>query len=1048
MKHVFLTVCLVISVMQGLAQATVKEISQSVKTYPFSDPNPVAEPSRSIYPYFRFDGYTVQGTDRNWKVVKLENPYIKVTLLPEVGGKIWGAVDKTTNREFVYQNNVMKFRNIAMRGPWTSGGIEFNFGIIGHVPSTATPVDYLTEKKGDGSASCYISSYEWVTHTWWTVEVNVPADKAYFTTRTVWHNGSGIDQPYYQWMNAGYQADGDAEFCYPGTNYIGHGGDLHSFPYDPEGRHIGTYKGNNSGSSSSFHVLGKYNDFYGVYWHDNGFGSVHYADYADKLGMKIFLWGIARRGAIWEDLLTDGHGQYIELQSGRMFNQPAEESGYTPYKHTAFAPQGTDDWTEYWFPVEHIGNVLKANNYGALNVMREDGRLKILFSPLQELNTEMKVYDDDRLVKTFPFRTEVLKVWENEIPLTGSLQHEGTLKIRIGNHLLTYSEKPSDNILHRPKETPTDFDWTSVYGLYLKGEQLLNQKNFSKAEMNLKNCLEKDPHYMPAQYCLASLYYREGKYKEALELCRKALSVNAYDGKTNYLYGLCNRILGNVIDAKDGFSVASRSTEVRSAAYEKLAEMFVADEDYVKAVHFASLSLESNAKNLSAERLLMTIYRKSNQSAKARDLIEKVLKDEPLYHPVRYEAYKSGVISKTDFTAAIRNELVQEVYMELANEYEEIESYEDAIELLSMIDSYPIATYKRAYLLALTGKTEEASSLLKESDSESPLLVFPHRPSTLISLNWAADRSKNWKIDYYRALIYWANRQTDKAKVLLEGCENVDFAPFYLTRASLRSGEAKLADLKKAEQMEKSWRVGFALQHYYMEQKDWKNAEKIGRKYMKLYPGNYIIGLKYANVLCQLGQNDKCISLLSGLTVLPNEGAWEGRVVYRRAHLNKAVDCLNKGKGRAAQKEIEASEIWPENLGVGKPFDRYNDTRLENYLAAEAQEKLGDKEKAIAFYRKVTDYKSDATYFKSADLLNALSLKALGKQQEADALVKTWAKYGDDIMARCCTAIYQGDAAKAKIWLDAYKSPSEVAPWESSHRDSDFELVMDLFTKK
>ena len=105
----------------------------------------------------------------------------------------------------------------------------------------------------------------------------------------------------------------------------------------------------------------------------------------------------------------------------------------------------------------------------------------------------------------------------------------------------------------------------------------------------------------------------------------------------------------------------------------------------------------------------------------------------------------------------------------------------------------------------------------------------------------------------------------------MEGCENVDFAPFYLTRASLRSGEAKLADLKKAEQMEKSWRVGFALQHYYMEQKDWKNAEKIGRKYMKLYPGNYIIGLKYANVLCQLGQNDKCISLLSGLTVLPNE---------------------------------------------------------------------------------------------------------------------------------------------------------------------------------
>ncbi|MDL2256322.1 DUF5107 domain-containing protein [Parabacteroides sp. OttesenSCG-928-K15] len=214
------------------AQATVTETMQSMKTYPFSDPDPVANPSTLFYPYFRFDGFAAKGVDQDWKVVELENDYIKVSLFPEVGGKIWGAVDKTSQKEFIYYNHVVKFRDIAMRGAWTSGGIEFNFGIIGHVPSTATPVDYLIKKKEDGSASCYVSSYEWVTRTWWTVEVNLEPDKAYFTTNTTWHNSSSIDQPYYQWMNAGYKAAGNPQFIYPGTNYIGHGGELHTFLND------------------------------------------------------------------------------------------------------------------------------------------------------------------------------------------------------------------------------------------------------------------------------------------------------------------------------------------------------------------------------------------------------------------------------------------------------------------------------------------------------------------------------------------------------------------------------------------------------------------------------------------------------------------------------------------------------------------------------------------------------------------------------------------------------------------------------------------------
>ena len=126
----------------GEAQNTssIKEIVRTMNTYPFRDPDPVPMPENLYYPYFRFDGYADKSIQKEWKVVEMENDYIKLTLFPEIGGKIWGAVEKTTNKEFIYSNHVVKFRDIAMRGAWTSGGIESNYGITGHAPTTSSPV--------------------------------------------------------------------------------------------------------------------------------------------------------------------------------------------------------------------------------------------------------------------------------------------------------------------------------------------------------------------------------------------------------------------------------------------------------------------------------------------------------------------------------------------------------------------------------------------------------------------------------------------------------------------------------------------------------------------------------------------------------------------------------------------------------------------------------------------------------------------------------------------------------------------------------------------
>ena len=1050
MKKMLILLCAT-SLLQPLfaQQATVTETVETVKTYPFSDPDPVADPSDLFYPYFRFDGFSAKGINRQWKVVSLENDYIKLTLFPEIGGKIWGAVDKTTGKEFIYNNHVVKFRDIAMRGPWTSGGIEFNFGIIGHAPTSSTPIDYVTRQKPDGSVSCYVSSYELVTRTLWTVEVNLPKDKAYFTTTTTWHNSSSIDQPYYQWMNAGYPAAGNVEFCYPGTNYIGHGGELHSFPLDEQGRDISWYEKNDFGNSKSYHIVGKYNDFYGAYWHDNDFGSIHHADYDEKLGMKIFLWGLSREGGIWEDLLTDTNGQYIELQSGRMYNQPASNSSLTPYKHTAFGPQATDRWTEYWFPVKGIKGVSKASRIGALNVLREDGFLKLYFSPLQKLSTTIKLYEGEKEMNSIPLNCGVLETWKDSIPLNKAVA-AGRLKVVVGEDLLVYSEVPSDNITSRPKQLPADFDWSSAYGLYTQGEQWMNQKVLDKAEKFLLASLEKDPYFVPALTDLASLYYRQGRYDEALARCKTALSINTYDGDVNYLYGLCNMALGNHTDAKDGFSVASYSPRVRSAAYEKLAEMYLMDRNWTKAEHYALRSKEFNQMNLSADHVLMVVYRKTNQPEKAKALIDPLLEDLPLYHAARFEQLYQGEGSGhpiDDLQSLIRNELPFETYMELAEWYESVGCTEEALSLLSCAGNYPIALYKQAYLLHQAGNDDESRGMLQRAGALSPAMVFPFRPSSLKALEWAKTVQPDWKIDYYEALIRWANQDKAKALELLENCGEADYAPFYLSRASLKEGESRLADLLKAEQIEMSWRTGFALINHYVANNQWQKAVETGKKYTKKYPSNYYIGLKYAKALCETGQYQPCISLLSRMQVLPNEGSYAGRAVYREANLYRAMEQLSHKNYKQVVKSVETSKEWPENLGVGKPYDNMIDNRLEDYLEAKAAAGQGDSRKTSALLAAVADYTISRSHFESGNLLSALALRESGKVQEADHMVAAWSTdFPENRVVQWCTAIYRGEKEKAVGMLQSRNDQTNTTPWEASFRDSNFDLIVRLFS--
>ena len=1020
----------------SIGEASVKEVKLSMPTYMFSDPDPVANPHNSFYPYFRFDGYSVKSTPKEWNVVEMENDYIKLSVIPEIGGKVWGAVEKSTGKEFIYYNHAVKFRDIAMRGAWTSGGIEFNFGIIGHAPTTATPVDYFVRSNDDGSVSCFISATEFLTHTTWHVEINLPKDKAYFTTRTIWTNTSSLEQPYYQWMNAGYKASGDLEFCFPGHYHISHGGDVYAFPIDDQGRNISWYEKNNFGSDKSYHVMGKYNDFYGAYWHDDDFGSVHHSSYDEKLGMKIFLWGLSPSGNIWENLLTDTDGQYVELQSGRMYNQPATNSAYTPFKHFSFLPGATDVWKEYWFPTKETGGITKASSIGTLNAIREDGKLIVTFSPLQQVQTTLIVKEGEQILFSESLRLKVLETWKKEFQLTSKTP----VIIEIGDKELVWYELDEHENMNRPNKLPEDFDWDGVYGLYVKGEQWMNQKHLDQAEVSFIQCLEKDKYYLPALNKMASICYRTGRYEEALEYAKTALSLDAYNGESNYIYGLIS-YESQLANAKDGFSVASYSTAYRSASYGMLAKCFVKEKDWSKVLHYASLALESNPRNLDAILARMIGLRYSATKAQVKNYGVEMLDEMPLNHPVRFEL---ALMSEdmNGFRSLVRNELPWETYIELALWYYSTDLFDESLQLLSFANSNPIALYWSAYISHLMNKEEEARQFLDLAISTSPEGVFPFRPATLKALNYAKSVSNSWQTDYYTAILQWHLGDKSTALELLEKHDDVPFVFYYQSRALLKNGKERLLDLLKAEKIDPTWRVGFSLINHYLRTNDYTLAMQIAKRYAQRFPNNYMIGLKYAKTLQLNGKFKECISLLKRTNVLPNEGAYEGRAIYRESYLYQAADQLKRNKYSQAIRSVEDSKIWIENLGVGKPYATDIDERLEDFLMAIILEKQGKELEAASYYSKIAEKGVFGRKSVSNELIVAIAMRKLGNIQEADLIANKWlVSESESKIGQWATAIYNGNSKQAMSLLTERYTVEDTTPWEQTTGDVSFSLI-------
>ncbi|WP_282160499.1 DUF5107 domain-containing protein [Ulvibacterium marinum] len=1013
---------------------SIKEETLMLDTYGFQDPDPVPilVDNPKIFPYFKFYGYDQVSEKKPWKVVTLENDYIQVFVLPEVGGKIWGAIDKSTGEEFLYKNEVMKFRNIAMRGPWTSGGIEFNFGLIGHSPDTATPVDYVTKENVDGSVSCIVGAMDLTSRTNWGVEIRLEADKAYVETKAYWYNGTSVNQSYYNWMTAAAVVADDLEFIYPGNQYLEHNGTARPWPFDSEGRNTAFYKNNRYGGSKSKHVVGEYEDFFGGYYHDKKFGFGHWAPYEEMPGQKLWLWALSRSGGIWEDLLTDTDGQYMEFQAGRLFNQFSPSNAVNPITQANFDPYVMDRWREIWFPFKEIGGMVDATEDGVLNVKLEGNELYVGVNALQNLNKIIQILVNDKELYSERLDLKPMEIFSQTVTAKSS----DKIEVKIQGSELNFVNDAERNRIKRPFDPNASAKLSETEQFYTDGWEAMKFRDYAKAHKLFSKLLELDPFHQDALVKLAELEFRRTNYEKALNHANTVLQLDTYNPDANYFAGLTYQALGDTINALESLGWAARDIKYRNAAFYKMAEIYLAKKNYDRAKMYAQKALDFNRYNLHAQYILALVSRKEKKTEEFNNHIETILEIDPLNQFALMEKMFMDSTSKVDLE--IHNEFPEETLLELALQYFSYGLKDEALAVLGKGE-----TVKNKLWIAHLSRNADnpkSNALLNELTQNPIDFVFPYRNETLPVLKWAAAQNGHWKLNYYLAQNYVAIGLEEEGKELLNSLgEQPDSDVFYRFRAEFMDENPypqRLNDLKKALGLNPSnWRVWEEHIQFYLQHKKYEDAYVLSRKAYRKFPDHYSIGLSHAKASVNTDRHADVLKVLDKIQILPYEHATESRSIYERAHMAVAMEQYKKNRFAKAKEVLEKSKEWPENIGVGKPYD--TDEREQDFLLAMTLEKMDKSQESKSLLENIVSHTQSSEQKNTMNhLYGLLAAKKLndGSYEKVKEYLKGLIGENDSVgqlalkLEQSPNTTQNGDNIPLDVWELAQWSAQQVAP--------------------
>ena len=321
------------------------EVGEADKNPMFLEKRVYQGSTGKIYPYPSIQEISRSKTDKVWNAVYLENKYLKIMILPELGGRIQRAYDKTNDYDFVYYNRVIKPALVGLTGPWISGGIEFNWPQH-HRPTTYSAVDHDIRQNPDGSCSVITGDVDQMYGTKEITTFTLYPDKAYIEIRGQLYNGTPLPQTFLWWANPAVSVNDYTQSIFPPDvhSVYDHGkravsrfpiatGEYYKHDYS-EGVDISRYK-NIPVPTSYMAERSEYN-FVGGYDYQKKAGLLHVADHHVSPGKKQWTWGCGDFGKAWDRNLTDEDGPYIELMTGMYCDNQPDFTWLKPYEEKVF----------------------------------------------------------------------------------------------------------------------------------------------------------------------------------------------------------------------------------------------------------------------------------------------------------------------------------------------------------------------------------------------------------------------------------------------------------------------------------------------------------------------------------------------------------------------------------------------------------------------------------------------------------------------------------------------------------------------------------------
>jgi len=1003
-----------------------------IPTYPALDPDPnpmflekrvYQGSSGKVYPNPFTDKVSLEKEDRTYRAIFLENEYLHLMILPEIGGRIHAGRDKTNQYDFFYRQNVIKPALVGLLGPWISGGVEFNWPQH-HRPSTFMPVHATTEKHDDGSCTVWLSEHDPMLRMKGMVGICLSPGKSLVQAKVRLYNRTPLAQTFLWWANVAVRVhDQYQAFFPPDVTFVADHAKraISSFPiarnsyygvdYRP-GTDISWYK--NIPVPTSYMVTESKFDFFGGYDQARQAGLVHTSNHRVAPGKKLWTWGNAEFGYAWDRNLTDEDGPYVELMAGAFTDNQPDFSWLQPYE--------TKTVSQYWYPIQKIGPAKNANRELALNLEFQAGAAQVGVASTSSRSIRVVLTCDGETVLD-----EVTAIAPDK-PLLQTVETQGMAAekyiLRVedtnGNEILSYQPPAHANreLPHPATEPANPAEMESIEELYLTGLHLEQYRHATRSpEAYWLEGMRRDQEDARLNNAMGLVHLRRGEFATAEEHFLRATrrltrrNPNPQDGEPFYNLGLARLYQGKEAEAYEAFHKCIWNYAWQSAGNYALASISARRGEWTLALEQVEQSLLTNTQSLNARGLKASMLRRLGRVSEAQAIAEETLKIDPLDFRAMVESFLL-CRSNENLVSLIRAldqdwQSLLDVIFDLAWEG----SLDDAYFVLSGCiaeagwDS-PMLWYTLSWLEQRLHREREASELLANAEAASPRYCFPARLEEMIVLQDALERDPSAaKAHCYLGNLYYDKRRYEDAIRAWRNSIDLD-ETFSIPLRNLGIAEFNvLGDAETASRMyEAASRANPKDARVLYEWDQLKKRAGLAspderlrslQRHRALVAERDDLTVELITLLNQAGQYNEALAQISRRRFSPWEGG-EGLVSAQYVHAHRALGrmALEKGAFQDALDHFEAARHYPENLGEGKHLLTFE--RGLDYFSGLAAQGLGDTDTAQRFW------KAGAVPLPGPGIhsyFRALALLSLNQREAGHAVLKELEHYAAEMLS-------------------------------------------------